>query len=216
MNLSSLYRRFQLLALLITGVLSQGAPVITMPNGSTLYASYNSATSTVQYNAIVMPNTYLAIGYGTTMENTDMAFWGANGADSVMYDMYATGNKLPSIDTVNSYTTTTQVLANGSVLFTSTRVLEPATYPETFVIQIGTPINMICAYLNTTSSLSYHGSSNKFQFTLTFNSDGSATASGGLQPIQSGPLISLPNGSQLATSYDEENDVIVYDVLLMD
>jgi hypothetical protein len=187
--------RSALLTLFVAHVTSQGAPVITLPNGSTLYASYISASSLIQYNVVVMPNTYLAIGYGTSMTNTDMAFWGANGTASVMYDMYSTGNKSPSIDSVNSYNTTFDVLANEAVVFTSTRPLDPASSTETFVIPIGTPINMICAYSNTTSSLSYHGSTNHFQWTLTFNSYGSATASGGLLPIQSGPLISLPNGS---------------------
>jgi hypothetical protein len=37
----------------------------------------------VEYNAIVMPNTYLAIGYGTSMTNTDMVYWGANDTSSL-------------------------------------------------------------------------------------------------------------------------------------
>jgi hypothetical protein len=108
--------------------------MVQLPNGSTLYAVYDSTNNVVIYNVVVMPGTYLAIGYGTSMTNTDMAFWGANGASSVMYDMYSTGHTKPAIDTVNSYTTTFNVLANGSVAFTSTRALDPNLTPETYVI----------------------------------------------------------------------------------
>lgn len=108
--------------------------MVQLPNGSTLYAVYDSVNSVVIYNVVVMPGTYLAIGYGTTMTNTDMAFWGANGLSSHMYDMYATSNSKPAIDAVNSYNTTFTVLANGSVAFTSTRALDPNLTPETYVI----------------------------------------------------------------------------------
>lgn len=60
-----------------------GQPLVTMPNGSTLYAVWDATNSVVQYDAIVMAGTYLSIGYGTDMTNTDMVFWGANGASSV-------------------------------------------------------------------------------------------------------------------------------------
>lgn len=83
------------MCLLVTRVFSQGMPVVTLPNGSTLYASYDSTNSQVIFNAIVMPNTYLAIGYGTSMVQTDMAFWGANSTASVMYDMYSTSKTTP-------------------------------------------------------------------------------------------------------------------------
>ena len=60
-----------------------GQPLVTLPNGSTLYAAWDATNSVVQYDAIVMKNTYMSIGYGTDMTNTDMVFWSANGASSV-------------------------------------------------------------------------------------------------------------------------------------
>jgi DOMON domain len=123
------------------------------------------------YDVMVMQNTYLAIGYGTSMTNTDMAFWGANGAQSVMNELYGTGHTKPSVDATNAYNTTLEVLPNGATHFVSTRTLDPGT-PNTFVIPLDTPINMICAFLNTTSNLQYHTSPNHFQWTMQLNSNG--------------------------------------------
>jgi hypothetical protein len=110
------------------------------------------------------------------------------------------------------------VLNNGVVHFKSTRLLDPNVGPETYVIPLDTPINMIVAYLNTTSALNYHGASNHFGFMMTFYSNGSSCTTDGaaLQTIVSGPLISLPNGSLLYGYYDAVLDMAVYDVLVMD
>jgi len=70
-----------------------------MPNGSTLYAWYDSTNNWIEYDVIVMKDTWLSIGYGTSMTDTDMAFWGANSTQPVMYDMYSTGHSQPAIDT---------------------------------------------------------------------------------------------------------------------
>jgi hypothetical protein len=94
----------------------------------------------VQYDVIVMPNSYIAIGYGNSMTNTDMCYWGANGASSLQEDLYSTSESFPSIDAVNAYTTTFEVLTDGSVHFTSLRALSPNESPETYVITLDTPI----------------------------------------------------------------------------
>ena len=68
-----------------------------------------------------MPGSWIAIGYGTTMLNTDMAFWNANGTSSMMLDMYSTGHGVPTTDLLNNYITNMTVLANGTVAYKSTR-----------------------------------------------------------------------------------------------
>ena len=71
-----------------------------------LYANYDSNLGLVQYDVFVAQNSYVAIGYGTSMTNTDMVYWANNGSSSVQEDMYSTTNKTPSFDAVNSYQTT--------------------------------------------------------------------------------------------------------------
>jgi hypothetical protein len=44
-----------------------------------LNATYDSTLQVVIYDVCVQPNSYMAIGYGTSMTDTDMVYWGANG-----------------------------------------------------------------------------------------------------------------------------------------
>ena len=41
-----------------------GTQLISYPNTSTLYATYDQAAGTITYNANVIKGTYIAIGYG--------------------------------------------------------------------------------------------------------------------------------------------------------
>lgn len=113
--------------------------------------------------------------------------------------------------------TTFTVLDNGAVAFTSTRLLDPQGGSDTYVIPLDTPINMICAYLNTTHNLIYHGANNHFTWDMTISSTGEAalTNGGALKPIVTGPIVSLPNGSQLWASWNQTANAVVYDVLVV-
>lgn len=130
----------KLIVLALLGILARaqtagayGTPLLTMPNGSTLYAFYDTTNLVVQYDVIVMNNTYLAIGYGTSMTDTDMIYWGANGASSVQQNLWATGHSTP-VEQTNAYTTTFEVLDNDNVHFTSTRPLDPGLGANYYVI----------------------------------------------------------------------------------
>jgi hypothetical protein len=81
------------------------AAVITVPNG-TLEYTYDVATSKIVFNAHVKAGSYIAFGWGSTMSNTDMVLWRANGAGSTQLDLYSTSYSIPSTDGVNTYTTT--------------------------------------------------------------------------------------------------------------
>lgn len=87
--------------------------------------------------------------------------------------MYSTGEKRPATDAINSYNTNFVVLADNSVHFTSTRLLDPNSSPEDYVISLDDYQNMICAYQTTSYLLNYHGSSNTENFLLMFMMDGS-------------------------------------------
>ncbi len=44
--------------------------------------SYNTKLNAIQYNVAVAASSYVAIGYGINMDNTNMVLWIANGANS--------------------------------------------------------------------------------------------------------------------------------------
>lgn len=112
----------------------ESGPLISLPNGSQLSASYDATNDVVVYDVLVMAQSYLAIGYGTSMTNTDMCYWGSNGASSLQEDLWSTGNTAPTVDAVNEYTTTFVVNADNSVSFRSLRPLAPTGTPNAFVI----------------------------------------------------------------------------------
>jgi hypothetical protein len=76
--------------------------LITVSNGSSLSSNYTPSSSvtgygvagsdTVTYTVNVLLNTWLGIGYGTSMTNTDEVIFaaGADVASSTVYDVYST------------------------------------------------------------------------------------------------------------------------------
>jgi len=109
----------------------------------------------------VRANSYFAIGYGHNMFNTDMVFWGANNTDSQQLDLFSTGHYEPSIDPINVYNTTYIVNADGSVNFTSIRLLNPGVASnESFIMELDTPMPMIASYNSESSLMQWHGYAN--------------------------------------------------------
>lgn len=49
--------------------------VLNMTNGSTLYMGYDTVSMQVKYYAHVLQSTWLGIGYGTSMSETNMVSW---------------------------------------------------------------------------------------------------------------------------------------------
>lgn len=78
-------------------------PLVSLPNGTQLYVSWDVAMEKVVYDVLVMDKSYIAIGYGTTMTNTDMVSWNANGLSSYQQDMYGIGEITPTTDATNAY-----------------------------------------------------------------------------------------------------------------
>lgn len=66
-------------------------PLVSLPNGSQVFIKFNNSTELVEYNVLVMGGSWVAIGYGATMTDTDMVLWSADGASSYQTDLYSTG-----------------------------------------------------------------------------------------------------------------------------
>ena len=52
-------------------------------DGTTVEISYDPTAKTIVYNVNVTLGTYVAVGYGDSMTDTDMCFWNGNGASSI-------------------------------------------------------------------------------------------------------------------------------------
>jgi hypothetical protein len=120
-----------------------------------LSATYQD--NNIIYLAHVKKGTYLAIGYGTSMTNTDEVFWaaGTSVATSAVYDVYSTSDSFPAQDANNIYTST--LVVNGDFIdFTSQRILSPSE-TNSFTITLDTPIDMIWAYSAYNSAEGYSG-----------------------------------------------------------
>jgi len=182
-----------------------GTSDVMTSNGSLLNVTYDSANNVVVYNVCVQPNSWLAVGYGTSMTNTDMVWWSANTTSSQQLDLYSTGETTPLIDPVNCYNTTYNINLDNSVSFTSTRFLNPNIGNETFVITLGVNIPMIYAFLPTSPNLSFHGQANTGSWTMNLPASPPAGCIGS-------SLISTSNGSMLNATYDYVAGVVVYDV----
>ena len=67
------------LVLLYLLLVTVNANSVTLPNGS-LAVSWDAATNRIKFNVKVRDGSYIAFGWGSSMRNTDMVYWGANGS----------------------------------------------------------------------------------------------------------------------------------------
>jgi hypothetical protein len=108
--------------------------MFTVGGRTQFYAFYDGSKHQVQFNVVLDPNSYLAIGFGESFVNTDVVFWGANGTFGIQEDMFATNPNQIYEDAKNAYNTTFEVLEDGSVYFTTLRDLD--SLPGNFVIPL--------------------------------------------------------------------------------
>ena len=84
--------------------------VLKVANGSTLSTGY-CTNGQVIYVANVVQGTWLGIGYGSSMPNTDIVSFeaGTSAATSVVQEMMADDDGRPTVTTPNVYTSTMTV-----------------------------------------------------------------------------------------------------------
>ena len=101
--------------LLILGLAT--ADTLEFDNGSRMNITYSLANDNIVFDVLVMNNSYVGIGYGNQMTNTDLVFWSANGTESFCQDLWGYAKRKPLIDTYNAYTTKFTVNEDESILF---------------------------------------------------------------------------------------------------
>lgn len=69
----------------------------------------------VVYDVNVTDGSYIAIGYGHSMINTDMVYWGCNGQTWYQQDMHGFDHIKPYFEPYNEYNTTYYYNATSKV-----------------------------------------------------------------------------------------------------
>lgn len=77
------------LILFLAGALARN---IELPTQTAVHIDYNSETQLVEFVARVRMNSYLAIGFGPTMQDTSMILWKSKGMSSSQVQLYSTSN----------------------------------------------------------------------------------------------------------------------------
>ena len=77
---------------------TQSKPMSIVLQDSFLEYSWEPETKMVTFVATVPNNNYFAIGFGTSMRNTDMILWQAIGEKSVTTDLWSTSYGRPATD----------------------------------------------------------------------------------------------------------------------
>ena len=124
-----------------------------MSNGSSLAIEWDSANNQVQFWATVTENSFLGLGFGTSMTDTEMIVWSANNSLSYVNTYYSTGNVQPDVLTYDPACYSNQFnyyLSGKYVKFYSTRSLECTPdnpeHPQGYVIQLNQDTDFIYSF----------------------------------------------------------------------
>ena len=105
---------------------------------------YLMKTEELQFKVNMRNNSWIALGFGESMFNTDMMGWHALGENSYTADYWATRNGTPGWDSNNDLNTTHVVEPDGRVTFTTTRKLDTGDNQD-FAIKLEEPTKMLWA-----------------------------------------------------------------------
>lgn len=97
-------------------------------DGSWVDITYEPSTDRIKFVATVKKESYLGVGYGSSMKGTDLVVWQSPAAndptEASQIECYAIGNTLPRTVTNLYNTTTFDSEASNSNVFTSYRYVQ--------------------------------------------------------------------------------------------
>ena len=124
------------------------------------FSSYYDPASEQVFISVTLPDkSYAGWGWGSSMTNTEMIIFSADGQQSTAKTYYSKGEQDPELeDSLQScYKTTKQVDADaGTVTITASRPLDCGV-KDSYVIQPDTQLNLISAWDTTSPEMKYHG-----------------------------------------------------------
>ena len=92
--------------------------------GQRLNIAYDSSAGELVFTAVVQDQSYLAVGFGAGMVDTDMILWLADGDKSEVLDLWSLDYARPVIDDTDNNINTIEDGENGTKVFTTRRPLD--------------------------------------------------------------------------------------------
>lgn len=137
-----------------------------LPDYTEITLFYNPDTLLINLNARVSDGSYAGFGWGSSMVNTEMVIFSADGTSSSVGNYYSTTEDTPQpYPTVDSCYTTSISPGTGFVVFNVTRPLDCG-IANTYVVQLDTNFTVINAWNPTNPELSYHGPNETSYWTI--------------------------------------------------
>jgi len=139
-----------------------------LPNNGFMKVHYDAASDRVVFDVTLQNNMWFAVGFGSSMVNTDIVAWSTYGVQSEQVDLYSRGNYFPGADRVNAYTTSIDVdAATGRVHFVSSRPMETGNAND-FTFALYEKFDIIYAFDKSSHIMNYHGANRGYSsMTLT-------------------------------------------------
>jgi len=66
-------------------LLDEGNLMFNIAGKLQLYAVYDYINDQVQFDVVLEPNSYLVLGFGSTLTSTDLVYWSANGLQEDLF-----------------------------------------------------------------------------------------------------------------------------------
>ena len=160
--------------------LSKETCSINFGNGGKAIIDYNPDLDIVEFYVAVPSGDYQAIGFGETMENTDMIAWFTNTTGCCppvstpqQVSLYSLGQQQPMEVSPNIYNTTYVMVPLNSPTKTDFLSTRPTGAPPgaNYSIPVNSPFPIIWAWSNTTY-VSAHGPNNKGSARITLLKNG--------------------------------------------
>ena len=136
---------------LFLGLLAAQETFFPTPDGQNIVMNYDFEKQKVKFKATVGQNKYFAIGFGTSMINTDMIIFFASDEGSVM-DAYSTGYQAPTAEAIQSIEDLIVTIENGIYTFECYRAMNTGD-PQDHVLEFDTDTPIIWSENTKTASL---------------------------------------------------------------
>lgn len=143
-----------------------------MTDGSSLEISYEPNFDKIKFVVFVANYSYVGMGFGDDMINTDMVAWIANWKYSRQLNLYSSDEVVPTLVRPNIYTTDNFTYHDDAkfIKFITTRPLDMQDN-HTYVIPLEEPFDICYAYNNHPKLLYHQG--NRGAKSITLLKDGS-------------------------------------------
>ena len=165
---------------------------------------YDTDNEKFVVQATIADQSFAGWGWGSSMTNTEMVIFSANGDDSTATTYKGKGDTDPDLqpEMQKCYDVVHNKNDDGSISIYASRPLDCG-IEDSYVIELDKPLQLITAWNTDGPDLQYHGDNNKFGFNSYFASDGTCT-----DAAANACVININDGGSFSVSYVEADDVI--------